>query len=71
LDVIGLLGGLAVSVFSKPLALLIGLLVLGSQVSFFFFFFFFWGGGGCFFLIFFFFFFFLFFFFLILMANDY
>jgi hypothetical protein len=29
---IGLVGGLAVSVFSKPLALLIGLLIFGAQV---------------------------------------
>ncbi|KAK7707312.1 hypothetical protein SLS57_009333 [Botryosphaeria dothidea] len=30
-SIIGLVGGLAVSTFSKPLALLIGLLVLGTQ----------------------------------------
>ena len=29
----GLLGGVAVSTFSKPLAFLIGLLVFGAQVS--------------------------------------
>lgn len=29
----GLVGGLAVSVFSKPLALLIGLLIFGAQVQ--------------------------------------
>ena len=31
----GLIGGLAVSVFSKPLAVVIGLLVFGIQVIFF------------------------------------
>ena len=31
----GLIGGLAVSVFSKPLAVVIGLLVFGIQVFFF------------------------------------
>jgi uncharacterized membrane protein (Fun14 family) len=30
---IGLVSGMAVSMFSKPLALLIGLLVIGVQVS--------------------------------------
>jgi ABC-type antimicrobial peptide transport system permease subunit len=29
---IGVLGGMAISVFSKPLALLIGLLIVGVQV---------------------------------------
>ncbi|EKG15986.1 hypothetical protein MPH_06807 [Macrophomina phaseolina MS6] len=32
-SIIGLVGGLAVSTFSKPLALLVGLLVLGTQVG--------------------------------------
>lgn len=45
-SILGLVGGLAVSVFSKPLALLIGLLVFGVQVCFPFFFLFFWLGSG-------------------------
>lgn len=31
--ILGVIGGLAVSVFSKPLALLIGLLIIGVQVG--------------------------------------